>query len=61
MSTWFRWHRNFLSGNFYSTKLNIKEIEKIVMEIGKYDVTLFNFRHRSLNHVENESIFWLIR
>lgn len=40
-------------GYFFSNKLLIKEIVKIVNEVAKFDMSIFSLRSKQLNYLEN--------
>jgi hypothetical protein len=40
-------------GYFFSTKMQIGEIEKTVLEVARFNLTLFSLKAKALTKVEN--------
>ena len=53
ITAWFRWYRRIEMGYFFSTKMDLKEIERTVGEVARFSVSLFNLQSQYLSSIEN--------
>lgn len=50
---WFSMYRGRETGYFFSTKMKVLEIDKIVNDLTRFDMSIFSLKSKQLNKFEN--------